>query len=88
MKKVLITLTLLLTLGMTTEMVAQKHRHTPQAKELVDSTSKDAVEVYSDTTSASTTAVSPFLLFGLLTNIFVLDKAAERYTNVKLSDCN
>ena len=55
MKKVLITLTLLLTLGMTTEMVAQKHRHTPQAKELVDSTSKDAVEVYSDTTSASTT---------------------------------
>lgn len=58
MKKVLITLTLLLTLGMTTEMVAQKHRHTPQAKELVDSTSKDAVEVYSDTTSASTTAVA------------------------------
>ena len=55
MKKVLITLTLLLTLGMTTEMVAQKHRHTPQATELVDSTNKDAVEVYSDTTSASTT---------------------------------
>ena len=53
MKKVLITLTTLLTLGMGAQVAAQKHRHTPQS-ELVDSTSKDAVEVYSDTTSTDT----------------------------------
>ena len=32
----------------------QKHRHTPQ-QELTDTTSKDGVEVYSDTTSSDTT---------------------------------
>ena len=53
MKKVLITLTTLLTLGMGVQTAAQRHRHTPQS-ELVDSTSKDAVEVYSDTTSTDT----------------------------------
>jgi uncharacterized protein YxeA len=53
MKKIIITLTMLLVLGMTTEMIAQKHRHTPQQTELVDSTSKDAVEAFSDTTSTS-----------------------------------
>jgi len=53
MKKLLITMTMLLTLGMGTQAVAQKHRHTPQA-ELVDSTNTDAVEVYSDTTSMDT----------------------------------
>jgi uncharacterized membrane protein len=36
-----------------TQTFGQKHRHTPQA-ELVDSTSKDAIEVFSDTTSADT----------------------------------
>jgi len=58
MKKILITLAMVLVLGMTTAAVAQKHRHTPQKTEqveLVDSTSKDAVEAFSDTTSASQT---------------------------------
>ena len=54
MKKVLITLTMLLALGMGTQAASQKHRHTPQ-QELTDSTSKDGVEVYSDTTSSDTT---------------------------------
>ena len=56
MKKILITLTMLLVLGMTTAVVAQKHRHTPQKNEqveLVDSTSKNAIEAFSDTTSTS-----------------------------------
>ncbi len=53
MKKLLFTLTMLLTLSLGVQAAAQKHRHTPQ--ELVDSTSKDAVEVYSDTTSEDTT---------------------------------
>ena len=54
MKKVLFTLALLLTLGMCVQVAAQKHRHTPQ-RELTDSTSKDAIEAYSDTTSTDTT---------------------------------
>lgn len=58
MKKILITLTMLLVLGMTTEAVAQKHRHTPQQAELVDSTSKNGVEAFSDTTSIDTGAVT------------------------------
>ena len=61
MKKIIITLTLLLVLGMTTELVAQKHRHTPQKTEqteLVDSTSKDAIEAFSDTTSASSSSAA------------------------------
>lgn len=56
MKKVLMTMTLLLVLSMGMEAAAQKHRHSPRPQEeLVDSTNKDAVEVYSDTTSAQTT---------------------------------
>lgn len=57
MKQLLITLTMLLVLGLTTEADAQKHRHTPQPQqtELVDSTSKNGVEAFSDTTSAATT---------------------------------
>ena len=61
MKQIIITLTLLLALGMTTEAVAQKHRHTPQTvqlTELVDSTGKDAVEAFSDTTSTSQTSAA------------------------------
>ncbi len=42
---------MLLTLSLGAGAAAQNHRHTPQPQELVDSTSKDAVEVYSDTTS-------------------------------------
>ncbi len=53
MKQVLLTLAMLLTLSMGLQAAGQKHRHTPQ-EELADSTSKDAVEVYSDTTSVDT----------------------------------
>lgn len=57
MKKLLMTMTLLLTLGMGAQSVAQNHRHTPrEQEELVDSTSKNAVEAYSDTTSAAASA--------------------------------
>lgn len=45
---------MLLALGSGVQAAGQKHRHTPQA-ELVDSTNKDGVEVYSDTTSTDTT---------------------------------
>ena len=57
MKQLLITLTMLLVLGLTTEVDAQKHRHTPQPQqtELVDSTSKNGVEAFSDTTSTAST---------------------------------
>ena len=57
MKQLLITLTMLLVMGLTTEAVAQKHRHTPQPQqtELVDSTSKNGVEAFSDTTSTAST---------------------------------
>lgn len=57
MKQLLIILTMLLVLGLTTEAVAQKHRHTPQPQqtELVDSTSKNGVEAFSDTTSTAST---------------------------------
>ena len=61
MKKILITLAMVLVLGMTTAAVAQKHRHTPQKTEqveLVDSTSKNAVEAFSDTTSSSQTSAA------------------------------
>ena len=44
----------MLALGMGAQAASQKHRHTPQ-QELTDSTSKDGVEVYSDTTSSDTT---------------------------------
>ena len=42
-----------MTLSMNMQTMAQKHRHTPQ-QELVDSTSKDAIEAFSDTTSTDT----------------------------------
>ena len=48
---------MLLTFGMGVQAAGQKHRHTPQA-ELVDSAGKDAVEVYSDTTSTDTANTS------------------------------
>ena len=57
MKKVLISLTMVLALSMGVQAAAQKHRHTPQ-QELTDSTSKDAVEVYSDTTSVDTVTIT------------------------------
>ena len=48
------TMTMLLLLGINTQVAAQKHRQTPQ-QELVDSTSKDAVEAFSDTTTTVAT---------------------------------
>ncbi len=56
MKKLLFAMTMLLTLSLGVQSASQKHRHTPQA-ELVDSTSKDAVEVYSDTSSTDSVTV-------------------------------
>ena len=57
MKKVLLTLTLLLTLSMGLQAAGQKHRHTPR-KEQVDSTNQGGIEVFSDTTSADTATVT------------------------------
>ncbi len=52
MKKILITMTMLLALTMGTEAASQRHRHTPQQQTaLADSTNKDAIEAFSDTTS-------------------------------------
>ena len=45
---------MLLALNMGVQAAGQKHRHTPQ-QELVDSTSKGGIAVYSDTTSSDTT---------------------------------
>lgn len=50
MKKVLITLTMVLALGTGVQTLAQKHRHTPQV-ELTDSTSKDATAAAPEATS-------------------------------------
>ena len=57
MKKVLITLAMLLALGTGAQAASQKHRHTPQ-QELSDSTGKDGVVVYSDTSSVDTVTVT------------------------------
>lgn len=52
MKKVLIVLTLMLTLGMGVQAASQKHRHTPRGTELVDTTKHNSgVDAFSDTTS-------------------------------------
>ena len=52
MKKVLIVLTLMLTLGMSVQAASQKHRHTPRGTELVDTTKQTSgVDAFSDTTS-------------------------------------
>ena len=49
------TMTLLVSLSLGMQAASQQHRHTPRdQQELVDSTSKDAVEVYSDTSSIDT----------------------------------
>jgi hypothetical protein len=57
MEKIMITMALLLTLTMGVQAAGQKHRHTPQ-EELVDSTQKDAIEAFSDTTSTAATPVA------------------------------
>ena len=55
MKKYLIAIALMLTLGLNAEAASQKHRHGKQAVEQVDSTKKpnDAIEAFSDTTSVA-----------------------------------
>lgn len=46
---------MLLTLSMGVQAAGQKHRHTPrEQEELVDSTSKGGIDVFSDTTSVDT----------------------------------
>lgn len=52
MKKCLIAIAMVLSLSMNVEAVAQKHRHTPRTEQ-VDSTKKDAIEAFSDTTTVA-----------------------------------
>lgn len=55
MKKTLIAMMMILTLSMGVQAASQKHRHTPrEQEELVDSTSKGGIDVFSDTTSVDT----------------------------------
>ena len=59
MKKGLIVLTMLLTLGMCLPTMAQKHRHTPRGTELVDTTKHNsAIDVFSDTTSVDSSSTN------------------------------
>ena len=52
MKKGLIVLTVLMALSVSVPTLAQKHRHTPQDTELVDTTKQSsAIDAFSDTTS-------------------------------------
>lgn len=61
MKKVLIVLTLMLTLGMSVQAASQKHRHTPRGTELVDTTKHNSgVDAFSDTTSIDSAYSSSF----------------------------
>ncbi|MBQ8714808.1 MAG: hypothetical protein IJ552_06320 [Prevotella sp.] len=61
MKQVLIVLTMLLTLGMSVPAMAQKHRHTPQGTELVDTTKNgSAVDAFSDTTTVDSSSTSHY----------------------------
>ncbi len=57
MRKYLIAIAMVLALGMNTEAVAQKHRHTPRTEQ-VDTTknSQNAIEAFSDTTAAAENA--------------------------------
>lgn len=73
MKKCLIAIAMVLTLGMNVGAAAQNHRHTPRT-ELADSTknNQDAIEAFSDTTAVDTT--------------YNNDDATNRNVNVSLSD--
>ena len=59
MKKYLIAIAMVLTLGLNAEAVAQSHRHTPRTEQ-VDSTqnNQDAIEAFSDTTAVSSSSDS------------------------------
>lgn len=61
MKKGLFVLVFLLTLGMMTPAMAQKHRHTPRGTELVDTTKQtSAVDAFSDTTSVDSSSTTHY----------------------------
>lgn len=55
MKKYLIAIAIMLAIGINADAASQKHRHSQQAAELVDSAQKanEAIEAFSDTTSAA-----------------------------------
>ena len=54
MKKYLIAIAMVLTLGQNADATAQKHRHTPRTEQVDSSKNKkDAIEAFSDTTSAA-----------------------------------
>jgi uncharacterized protein YxeA len=57
MKRILITMTLLLALGMGLEATAQKHRHTPMTS-VTDSTSQNGIDAFSDTTATDSSVVN------------------------------
>lgn len=59
MKKYLIAIVMVLALSMTTEVAAQKHRHTPRTEQ-VDSTqnNQNSIEAFSDTTTVADTTVT------------------------------
>ena len=53
MKKYLIAIAMMLTLSMTADAAAQKHRHTPRTEQVDSTKQRDALEAYSDTTGIS-----------------------------------
>ncbi|MBP3776676.1 MAG: hypothetical protein J6I37_06795 [Prevotella sp.] len=78
MKQVLIVLTMLLTLGMSVPTMAQKHRHTPQGTELVDTTRNgSAVDAFSDTTTVDSSSTTHYSFEWDSDNDEDVDKAFE-----------
>lgn len=79
MKQGLIILTMLLTLGMSVPAMAQKHRHTPQGAELVDTTKQSsAVDAFSDTTSVDSSSATTYSYDWDSDNDEDIDKAFEK----------
>lgn len=78
MKQRLIILTMLLTLGMSVPTMAQKHRHTPQGTELVDTTkNSSAVDAFSDTTAVDSSSNNHYSFEWDSDNDEDVDKALE-----------
>ena len=78
MKQGLIVLTMLLTLGMSVPAMAQKHRHTPQGTELVDTTKNgSAVDAFSDTTTVDSSSTTHYSFEWDSDNDEDVDKALE-----------
>ncbi len=78
---------MLLVLGMGVQAAGQKHRHTPQ-QELVDSASKDAVEVYSDTTATDSATTSSMVTKrkGTVTVTYPTSPWSSRSTTYEVDD--